>query len=50
VINGYEHRNWLIAPIIRRVLSRLLGWHYSGSMDHRRRLVTQLPLIAFRPR
>ena len=25
VLTGYERRNWLIAPIIRGVLSRLLG-------------------------
>jgi hypothetical protein len=50
VITGYEQRNWLIAPIIRQVLSRLLGWHYTGAIDHRRRLVALLPFIAFRPR
>ena len=27
----YERRNRLIAPIIRAVLSRLLGWHYDGT-------------------
>ena len=50
VITGYEQRNWLITPIICRVLSCLLGWHYDGAMDQRRRLVAQLPLITFRPR
>ena len=50
VLAGYEQRNRLIAPIIRRVLSRLLDWRYDGSEDHRRRLTAQLPLIAFRPR
>jgi deazaflavin-dependent oxidoreductase (nitroreductase family) len=50
VITGYEQRNWFIAPIIRSVLSRLLGWRYDGSMGDRRRLVAQLPLIAFRRR
>ena len=50
VVTGYEQRNWVIVPIIRLVLSRLLGWRYNGSADDRRRLVTQLPLIAFRPR
>jgi hypothetical protein len=49
VITGYEQRNRLIAPIIRWVLSRLLGWHYDRCMEHRRRLVAQLPFIAFRP-
>jgi deazaflavin-dependent oxidoreductase (nitroreductase family) len=48
VIAGYEHRNWVIAPIIRWVLSRFLGWRYKGSTSDRRRLVNQLPLIAFR--
>jgi hypothetical protein len=49
VITGYEQRNWLIAPIIRWVLSSLLGWHYEGEMDQRRRLIAQLPCIAFHP-
>ncbi|MGB9646449.1 MAG: nitroreductase family deazaflavin-dependent oxidoreductase [Stellaceae bacterium] len=49
VISGYQRRNWFIAPLIRAVLSRLLGWHYDGSENARRRLVAQLPLIAFRP-
>jgi len=50
VIAGYEQRHWLIAPIIRLVLSRLLGWRYRGSSGDRRRLIAQLPLIAFRQR
>ena len=50
VFDGYERRNWLIAPIVRRVLSWLLGWTYQGTEDDRRRLVRQLPLIAFRRR
>jgi hypothetical protein len=49
VITGYEQRNWIIVPIIRWVLSRLLGWRYDGAMDQRRRLITQLPCIAFYP-
>jgi deazaflavin-dependent oxidoreductase (nitroreductase family) len=49
VITGYERRNWFIAPIIRAVLTRLLGWRYDGSEGARRRLAAQLPLIAFRP-
>jgi deazaflavin-dependent oxidoreductase (nitroreductase family) len=49
VINGYEQRNWFIAPIIRAVLSRLLGRPYDSSESARRRLVMQLPLVAFRP-
>jgi hypothetical protein len=50
VVRNYERRNWFVAPIVRWVLSRLLGWRYSGSDSDRRRLVKQLPLLAFRPR
>jgi deazaflavin-dependent oxidoreductase (nitroreductase family) len=50
VVSRYERRNWFMAPIIRMVLSRLLGWRYHGSQIERRRLVAQLPLIAFLPR
>ncbi len=50
VIAGYERRNRVVAPVIRSVLSRLLGWRYDGSDADRRRLAAQLPLIAFRPR
>jgi len=49
VIAGYERRNRLVAPAVRVVLSRLLGWRYHGSDSDRRRLAAQLPLIAFRP-
>ncbi len=50
VFRGYEQRNRFIAPIVCWVLSRLVGWRYDGSENDRRRLVEQLPLIAFRPR
>ncbi len=50
VVGGYEERNWLLRPIIRLVLSRLLGWPYRGSASDRERLARQLPLVAFRPR
>jgi deazaflavin-dependent oxidoreductase (nitroreductase family) len=50
VVRGYEQRNQLLAPIIRSVLSRLLGWKYFGSESDHRRLVAQLPLVAFSPR
>lgn len=49
-ITGYEQRNWYMAPVIRAVLGRLLGWRYNGAERDRRRLVAQLPLIALRPR
>ena len=48
VVAGYEHRNRLITRVIRLVLSRLLGWNYDGSQSARRRLVKQLPVLAFR--
>jgi len=50
VIAGYERRNRLIGPLIRAVLSRLLGWRYAGSEMDRRWLAAHLPLIALRPR
>lgn len=50
VVGGYEQRHRFMAPIVRSVLSRLLGWRYRGSEGDRRRLVAQLPLVAFRPR
>jgi deazaflavin-dependent oxidoreductase (nitroreductase family) len=49
VIADYERRNRLAAPIVRVVLSRLAGWRYRGTSDDRRRLVAELPLIAFSP-
>lgn len=49
VMEDYERRNRFIAPVVRRGLSWLLGWQYHGSDRDRRRLVQQLPLIAFRP-
>lgn len=49
VIAGYEHRNRCIAPIVRRGFSWLTGWKYQGGAEDRRKLVRQIPLIAFRP-
>jgi len=46
VLAGYERRNRLIAPIVRRVLSALVGWRYTGTEDQRRRLVKERPLVA----
>ena len=45
----YERRNRLIGPLLRAVLSRLLGWRYDGTPTARRRAVEQLSLVAFRP-
>ena len=49
VLAGYERRNRLVAPVVRRVLSRLVGWRYTGTDDQRRRLVAERPLVALRP-
>jgi deazaflavin-dependent oxidoreductase (nitroreductase family) len=49
VLKGYEDENRLITPVVRAVLSRLAGWTYDGSEAARRRMVEQLPLVAFRP-
>ena len=49
VLADYERRNRWVAPVVRRVLSWLVGWDYNGSDDARRRLVRQLPGVAFRP-
>jgi deazaflavin-dependent oxidoreductase (nitroreductase family) len=46
----YEHRNRLAAPLVRWVVSRLVGWPYDGTPQARRRVVEQLRLIGFRPR
>ena len=46
---NYERRNRFIAPVVRYVLSRLVGWRYHGSDIERKRLVTELPLVAFYP-
>lgn len=50
VFADYERRNRFAAPIVRVVLSHLLGWRYDGSDPARRRAVEQLPSVAFRPR
>jgi hypothetical protein len=49
VLSDYEQRNRLIAPIVRRVLSWLVGWHYDGTPTKRLELVHELPMIALRP-
>lgn len=50
VVADYERRNRLVAPVVRRVLSWLVGWSYDASDDARRRLVRELPVVAFTPR
>ena len=49
VLADYERRNRLAAPVVRWVLSRLVGWRYDGTADSRRRLVQERPLVRFSP-
>lgn len=49
VLAAYEDRNRLIAPVLRLVLSRLVGWRYDSTPAARLRLLSELPMIAFRP-
>ena len=49
VLAGYERRNRYIAPVVRRMLSWLVGWHYDGTPGKRQALVSELPMIALRP-
>ena len=49
VVAGYMRKNRFMAPVIRWVLNKLVGWQYGDSQIDRRRLVAQLPLVAFRP-
>jgi deazaflavin-dependent oxidoreductase (nitroreductase family) len=46
---NYERRNRWVAPVVRKVLSRLVGWDYDGSPPARLRLVSELPMIGFVP-
>ena len=48
IMGDYERRNRVLAPIIRRVFSRLAGFPYDGQRGARTRLVQILPLVAFR--
>jgi deazaflavin-dependent oxidoreductase (nitroreductase family) len=49
VLARYEQQHWIIAPVVRRILSQLSGAHYDGSDAARLKIVSQLPLIAFSP-
>ncbi|MBR7830306.1 nitroreductase family deazaflavin-dependent oxidoreductase [Actinospica sp. MGRD01-02] len=49
VLADYERRNRVLAPIVRTVLSRLIGWRYDSSSTARERLTAELPFVAFRP-
>ncbi|WP_250557011.1 nitroreductase family deazaflavin-dependent oxidoreductase [Pseudonocardia lacus] len=50
VFADYERRHRALGPVLRRVLSWLLGWRYDGTPDARRRLAEQLPLVGLRRR
>lgn len=50
VLADYEWRNRWIRPIVRSLLGKLVGWRYDGSRNARKRLVRELPMVAFRPR
>jgi deazaflavin-dependent oxidoreductase (nitroreductase family) len=50
VIRDYEYRNRFIAPVVRAGFSWLVGWKYRSTDADRRLLVSQIPLLAFRPR
>lgn len=50
VLAGYERRNRLGAPVVRRVLGRLSGMAYDGSPEARLEVVGALPVVAFTPR
>ncbi|MDQ6838102.1 MAG: nitroreductase family deazaflavin-dependent oxidoreductase [Actinomycetota bacterium] len=45
----YQRHNRWAMPVVRRMLSWLVGWDYDGSNDALRLLARQLPLVAFRP-
>ncbi|HET6865892.1 MAG TPA: nitroreductase family deazaflavin-dependent oxidoreductase [Solirubrobacteraceae bacterium] len=49
VLAEYERRNRYIAPLVRRVLSWLVGWHYDGTPGQRLALARELPIVALRP-
>jgi hypothetical protein len=50
VLTDYERRNRLAGPLLRRVLSALVGRPYRGADADRRHAVTVLPLLALGPR
>jgi len=49
VLADYERRNRMLVPIVRFVLSRLVGWQYDGTTEARERLVSERPILALRP-
>lgn len=49
VFAAYERGYGPLRPLLRIFLTRLLGWRYDGRELARRRLVEQLPIVAFEP-
>jgi deazaflavin-dependent oxidoreductase (nitroreductase family) len=49
VLHGYIRGHHLIRPVIRRVLTWLLGWPFDGSGQAIERAARELPMIGFRP-
>lgn len=47
---GYERRVRRLAPLVRLVLSQLVGWDYDGSPAARGCLVSQLLMAGVLPR
>lgn len=48
VMADYERRNRWVAPLVRRVLTWVVGWRYDSSEAARRRLVRERPLVGLR--
>lgn len=49
VFADYERRNRALMPVFRRFLGLLTGRPYDGTNEARRRLVSDLPIVALRP-
>jgi deazaflavin-dependent oxidoreductase (nitroreductase family) len=49
LLAAYERRNRVIAAVLRRALSAMVGWSYAGTKEQRRRLVGELPMVRFTP-
>ncbi|WP_454855870.1 nitroreductase family deazaflavin-dependent oxidoreductase [Promicromonospora soli] len=49
VMTGYERRYGILRPLVRRTLGLFVDFDYQGTDEDRRRLVGQLPMLAFRP-
>jgi hypothetical protein len=47
ILADYEYRNRYVRPVINQMLGYLVGWRYDSSPEARRRLVEQLPMVAF---